>query len=275
MPNKNAHPAEEELLRYADGELPNRRAAQIRAHLIACWECRARMAEIEGTIAEFIRALHQTIDSTLPPIAGQRALLRAQLAELTAKRPVISERWINQISSARFAAMLLFAVLTFVVASSHVFQHYALRAPKEMAGSVESGSIPDPTLTPGASRTAQVSEVCSMAHEEVIAEVSPSLKTQVLREYGIANARPREYEIDYLIAPGLGGTEDIRNLWPEPYNSGPWNAHVKDSLEEHLHRLVCAGELDLATAQRDIATDWIAAYKKHFHTDRPLEVSKL
>jgi hypothetical protein len=34
--------------------------------------------------------------------------------------------------------------------------------------------------------------------------------------------------------------------------------------------MVCAGEVDLATAQRDIATDWIAAYKKYFHTDRPL-----
>ena len=30
------------------------------------------------------------------------------------------------------------------------------------------------------------------------------------------------------------------------------------------------GKLDLATAQRDIATDWIAAYKNYFHTDRPL-----
>jgi hypothetical protein len=34
--------------------------------------------------------------------------------------------------------------------------------------------------------------------------------------------------------------------------------------------MVCGGELDLSTAQRDIAADWIAAYKKYFHTDRPL-----
>jgi len=114
-----------------------------------------------------------------------------------------------------------------------------------------------------------------MAHEEVVEEVPPFLRMQVLREYGIANARPQEYEIDYLIAPGLGGTEDIHNLWPEPYNSRTWNAHVKDSLEERLHQLVCAGELDLSTAKRDIATDWIAAYKKYFHSDRPLEISEL
>jgi hypothetical protein len=34
--------------------------------------------------------------------------------------------------------------------------------------------------------------------------------------------------------------------------------------------MVCGGQLDLSTAQRDISTDWIAAYKKYFHTDRPL-----
>jgi hypothetical protein len=34
--------------------------------------------------------------------------------------------------------------------------------------------------------------------------------------------------------------------------------------------MVCAGTLDLATAQHDIATDWIAAYKKYFHTDKPM-----
>jgi hypothetical protein len=67
--------------------------------------------------------------------------------------------------------------------------------------------------------------------------------------------------------------EDIHNLWPEPYSSSPWNAHVKDALEEHLHQMVCAGKLDLSTAQRDIATDWIAAYKKYFHTDKPLALS--
>ena len=94
-------------------------------------------------------------------------------------------------------------------------------------------------------------------------------------EYGISDASPGEHEIDYLIGPGVGGTEDIHNLWPEAYNARPWNARVKDSLEERLHQLVCAGELDLSTAQHDIATDWIAAYKKYFDTERPQEVSKL
>jgi hypothetical protein len=136
--------------------------------------------------------------------------------------------------------------------------------------SSERGTEPNPTLTPGATRRVTISDVCSMAHEEVVGEVSASLRQEVFQEYGIANARPDEYEVDYLIAPGLGGVEEIHNLWPEPYRSRTWNAHVKDALEERLHEMVCAGQLDLSTAQREIATDWIAAYKKYFQTDRPL-----
>jgi hypothetical protein len=34
--------------------------------------------------------------------------------------------------------------------------------------------------------------------------------------------------------------------------------------------LVCGGNLELAEAQREIATNWIAAYKKYFRTDVPL-----
>jgi hypothetical protein len=44
------------------------------------------------------------------------------------------------------------------------------------------------------------------------------------------------------------------------------------ALEEQLHQMVCAGTLDLSTAQHDIATDWIVAYKKYFQTGRPLPV---
>jgi len=37
---------------------------------------------------------------------------------------------------------------------------------------------------------------------------------------------------------------------------------VKNALERKLHKLVCAGHLDLKTAQREIASDRIEAYKK-------------
>ncbi len=34
-------------------------------------------------------------------------------------------------------------------------------------------------------------------------------------------------------------------------------------LENKLHDNVCIGQVDLKTAQREIITDWIAAYKKY------------
>ena len=72
------------------------------------------------------------------------------------------------------------------------------------------------------------------------------------------------------VTPALGGADDIRNLWPHSYSATAWNAHVKDALEDRLRDMVCSGSLDLAEAQQAIAGNWIEAYKKNFHTDKPL-----
>jgi hypothetical protein len=128
-------------------------------------------------------------------------------------------------------------------------------------------SKPKNTLTPGETRAISINDVCR--GETGNRMVPVSLRQKVFNEYGIRDARPSAYEVDYLITPELGGADSIRNLWPQPYST-VWNAHVKDALEDRLHTMVCQGKLDLTTAQRDIATDWIAAYKKYFHTNRPL-----
>ena len=65
MFNKSIDPTDQELLLAADGELPVRRVSQIRAHLAACWDCRARMAETEGTIADFTRTYRQILESSI------------------------------------------------------------------------------------------------------------------------------------------------------------------------------------------------------------------
>jgi hypothetical protein len=282
MLGENLHLSDQELLGAADGELPARRAAEIHAHLAACWDCRARMAEIEGTIADFARAHRQTLDPKLPPIAGPRALLRAQLAELASTPRVSAWQWLFQFNSSlravvrtpvRAAVFVGVAFFAVAIVGRIFLQRSALRGASSAVVAAERRAEPNPSLTPGATRRVAIDDVCSMAHEEVVAEVSAPLRQEVFREYGIVNAHAYDYEIDYLIAPGLGGIEDIHNLWPEPYTFQTWNAHVKDDLEEHLHQMVCAGKLDLPTAQREIATDWIAAYKKYFHTDRPLALS--
>src|SRR5260221_5460578 len=76
---------------------------------------------------------------------------------------------------------------------------------------------------------------------------------------------PKGCEVDHLVALTIGGENSIKNLWPEPFG-GPWNAHMKDRLENRLHTLVCDGKMDLKEAQHEISTDWVSAYKKQFGT---------
>jgi hypothetical protein len=256
------HLSDEEILLVADGEASRRRARQAYAHLTTCGTCRTRVAELQGTIADFVSLHRDALDAQLPAAAGPRALLKARLSEAAAHSSIgTSPRWLL-FSPRRAAACLCAAgLIAGLGAKLIVRQSHLHGAGQDLSWA--SMAIPDRNLTPGATRPVNLSEVCSMAHEEVVREVPESLRQQVFREYGILNPHSEDYEIDYLIAPGLGGTEDIHNLWPEPSSSLAWNAHVKDALEERLHELVCAGELDLPTAQRAIATDWITAYKRY------------
>jgi hypothetical protein len=89
------------------------------------------------------------------------------------------------------------------------------------------------------------------------------VKNQVYRQYGVVSREPREYEVDHLISLELGGSNSIRNLWPESYITQPLNARVKDRVENKLHQLVCAGTVPLEQAQKEIAADWTAAYVQY------------
>jgi hypothetical protein len=44
---------------------------------------------------------------------------------------------------------------------------------------------------------------------------------------------------------------------------------VKDVLERRLCNLVCAGKVDIQTAQHEIAKDWIKAYQKYIAKTPP------
>ena len=113
-------------------------------------------------------------------------------------------------------------------------------------------------------------EVCSQTNVKN-KTVPVALQRKVFEEYGITRAEPRDYEVDYLITPALGGADDIHNLWPHSYKATVWNAEVKDALEDRLREMVCGGDLDLAEAQQELASNWISAYKKYFHTEQPVE----
>lgn len=267
MKNENSHPSDQQLLLYADGELPVHRADQIRVHLRACWDCRSRMAEIESTIADFMHVYRQVLDPQVPPIDGPRAQLKARLTELarsadqSQRSPLLSALLVRRL--AHVCALTLLIVLGAWMLQRRLTENQIM-APEN------ADMLPNPSLTPGATTTAAVGSICSVSDDEVVAPVSGGLQQKVFKEYGIAGAPTANYEVDYLITPGLGGSGDIRNLWPEPRYDTAWNSFVKDQLEEYLHRAVCGGRVSLPVAQHEIANNWIAAYKKYFRTDRPL-----
>lgn len=133
------------------------------------------------------------------------------------------------------------------------------------------GDLPDSKLTPGMvnSEVTQAniqSTVCVRGFTKTIrppASYTNKLKKQQIAGYGYADTNPKDYEEDHLIALSIGGNpRDERNLWPQP-RKGEWNAEKKDQLEFVLYKMVCANEVSLAEAQRAMATNWIAAWKKY------------
>ena len=122
---------------------------------------------------------------------------------------------------------------------------------------------PDPKLTPGDVLTSDPKIICVSGYTQTVRDVPQTLKNQVYKIYGVTTRKPREFEVDHLISLELGGSNSIRNLWPESFLTQPFNAHVKDNLENKLHDLACSGTITFAQAQQAIAKDWIGAYKKY------------
>ncbi len=269
MQGENPHPSDHDLLLVLDGELPIHEAEKVRAHLARCWTCRARITEFDNTIVDFIRVREQLIPP-LPAVEGPQALLRLRLAKLaTSSKPTLYERvgTFLQLRAVRLAWGAGFALLLSLIVWR--FVQPVPDTTSRVAG-FEIRSVPDPRLTPGATLPLTRDDVCAAEMVDAARIVPVDVAKKVFAAYGVDTPEPRAYEVDYLITPALGGSDSIRNFWPQPYRNTVWNAHIKDALEDHLRQLVCAGQIDLARAQHEIAIDWISAYKKYFRTQNPL-----
>jgi hypothetical protein len=111
--------------------------------------------------------------------------------------------------------------------------------------------------------------VCTPGYSKCIRNVSQAVKQSVYASYGLSGNHTgycntsQGCEVDHLISIELGGANDQKNLWPQPYQGTKWNAHVKDQLENWLHKAVCEARMSLDDAQSAISTDWIVAYQKY------------
>jgi hypothetical protein len=145
---------------------------------------------------------------------------------------------------------------------------YALLALCLLSVPAVAAEVPDAKITPGATRPVTLQELCSTSTRDYRETMDPDAKREAYQRYGLAHqcegycSGPEGCEVDHLVPLELGGANDPRNLWPEPF-AGAWGAHSKDKLENTLHNMVCEGHLPLEQAQHEIATDWEAAYRRY------------
>ena len=141
------------------------------------------------------------------------------------------------------------------------------------AGYVQAGDIPDLNKTPGAVHAGLTKDkICSIKWGKDARHVTAAMKQQVFELYGYTgNDDPkcvpsgnRRCEIDHLISRELGGADEVKNLWPQAYGTSPWNAVLKDTLENRLHKEMCAGNISLKAARDSLVHDWRIAYKKYY-----------
>jgi hypothetical protein len=142
------HPENDLLLQYLDGELPARKARQVRKHVEACWQCRSELDELQKTVGECVRYRRDLLQSSLPPPPAPWQDLSREFARLDSseersglfRRPVI--RW-----TALAAAAVSLAAATFTLRMT-VFRPSEDRIQVTGAQPVESKVLPQPETSP-------------------------------------------------------------------------------------------------------------------------------
>lgn len=143
-----------------------------------------------------------------------------------------------------------------------------------LSGKGSAGDLPDLAKTPGVWRAdLSKAQICAKKWGKDERAVTAAMKRQAFASYGLSgnddpacvpDAHGKRCEIDHLISRELGGADAVKNLWPQAYGSSPWNAHRKDTLENRLHKEMCAGRLSLANARASLVQDWRRAYRQYY-----------
>lgn len=126
-----------------------------------------------------------------------------------------------------------------------------------LAGMAFGVTMPDPKLTPGAVfPTVTNATTCVPGYSGTVRNVTDEQKKEVCLAYGIKAGCPGpHYEIDHWVSLTLGGSNDSKNLWPQPRPEANW----KDVVEFSLHLQVCnpKNPLSIAEAQARVKQWWL------------------
>ena len=115
--------------------------------------------------------------------------------------------------------------------------------------------LPNASMTPGAIASSDPVVVCQYGYASAHRNVAYAVRDRVYNEYGIPRGQRKGLRIDHLIPLETGGSNDERNLWPQPLAE----SRVKDRVEDELHAAVCVRHtLTLVAAQAAIARNWTA-----------------
>jgi len=126
---------------------------------------------------------------------------------------------------------------------------------------INSTIYPNPELTPGNFLTMDTDFLCiPRTVEELAKDTTVETKKQIFENYQLSYPPKKKYQMDRYIPISLGGSNDIRNIWPQSIDYPGYQE--KDKAEEYLYNLMCNNTINITTAQERIKTDWIAVFKE-------------
>ena len=131
------------------------------------------------------------------------------------------------------------------------------------------GVLPRHDLTPGAidPRVTQSNirnTICRRGYTATVRppfEYTNAMKHRLMRIYGVTGSI-HDYELDHLIRWSLAAVRTVRPTSGRNLRNVFPGASEKDEVEDYLHDQVCSGGMPLAEAQREIAADWYAVYRR-------------
>jgi hypothetical protein len=130
---------------------------------------------------------------------------------------------------------------------------------------------PNPSLTPGVVAVTNIKTVCAGPKNihglflpgTLNTTVAAAVQQRVFAAYKVPALRMPLYGLDYLVPLQLGGADTPANIWPVPKTTRGLGFHDKEVLNIRVHILVCHGDMTLAQAQKQMATDWVSMWVQY------------